>query len=415
MNGGPARVEGGPDAVREVREVREAQELQAAQEVQEVQALRGTRRPPSSVGLEDVSKQYDGATAVDRLTLGAAPGEFVVLLGPSGCGKTTVLRLVAGLEKPSSGVIRIGDRIVNDVDPKDRDVAMVFQSYALYPHMSVARNVEFPLRARSVPHDERRALVAQVAKSLRLTELLERKPAQLSGGQRQRVALARAIVRRPSVFLMDEPLSNLDAQLRVEMRAEIAELHATLGVTVLYVTHDQVEAMTIGERIAVMDRGRLQQFGSPDEVHDRPQNAFVAGFIGSPPMNIVRGRPTDDQGVMAVEVRGGRILLEGPESAAVRRSGLEAVLLGVRPEALTASREPPAPSDSGRGALKGVVSLVERAGHEEHIACRLEDGQLVWVRGRPGEASVRTGDALTLRLTGAVHLFEPDSGSRIDT
>ena len=233
-------------------------------------ALPLERGAASSVALEGITKSYGPVTAIRDLTLEARAGEFLVLLGPSGCGKTTALRLVAGLEDPTSGTVRIGGRVVNDVDAKDRDVAMVFQSYALYPHLSVGRNIEFPLRARQVPASQRRQLVATVAESLRLEQLLDRKPAQLSGGQRQRVALARAIVRRPRAFLMDEPLSNLDAQLRVQMRAELVELHTRVDITILYVTHDQVEAMTMGQRIAILNEGVLQQLDTPEAVYRLP-------------------------------------------------------------------------------------------------------------------------------------------------
>src|SRR5712691_6830365 len=242
------------------------------------------------VAIRGVSKRFGDVTAVDDFTLEVADEEFLVLLGPSGCGKSTALRIIAGLEEPTAGTIEIGDRLVNDVEAKDRDVAMVFQSYALYPHMTVRRNVEFPLKTRRVPTAERNRLVQEAAGILGLEDLLERKPAQLSGGQRQRVALARAIVRRPQAFLMDEPLSNLDAKLRVQTRAELVELQRRLSATIVYVTHDQVEAMTMGHRIAVLDAGVLQQVGPPQEVYARPANLFVAQFIGSPPMNTVEGR-----------------------------------------------------------------------------------------------------------------------------
>jgi len=363
--------------------------------------------PPaaSSVALQSVSKYFGEVSAVSDLTLEAQAGEFLALLGPSGCGKSTVLRLVAGLETPSAGIIRIGDEEVNDVDPKDRDVAMVFQTYALYPHLSVARNIEFPLRSRRVPVAERKRLVAEVALSLRLDELLDRKPVQLSGGQRQRVALARAIVRRPRVFLMDEPLSNLDAQLRVEMRAELVELHARLGITIMYVTHDQIEAMTMGHRIAIMNNGVLQQVDTPQVVHDRPANAFVAGFIGSPPMNILRGRVVQSGDEALVDVPGGRLLLSPAHASALRRLGLTETVVGVRPEALAID---PA------GTIAATVSLVESLGHEQHIACRLPDGRLVMVRLGRDQVLIHTGDSVTLTATGALHLFDPSTGDRID-
>jgi len=267
------------------------------------------------VALERVTKSFGDVTAVDDLSLDIADREFLVLLGPSGCGKSTALRMIAGLEDPTDGVIRIGDQIVNDVDPKDRDVAMVFQSYALYPHMTVRRNIEFPLRTRSISADERSKLVLEAARVLGLDDLLARKPGQLSGGQRQRVALARAIVRRPEAFLMDEPLSNLDAKLRVATRAELVELHRRLETTVVYVTHDQVEAMTMATRIAILDRGRLQQVAPPQEVYDRPANLFVAAFIGSPPMNTVTGTVIGEPGAPRLRVPGAELALPPPPTS----------------------------------------------------------------------------------------------------
>jgi multiple sugar transport system ATP-binding protein len=381
-------------------------------------------RPPEraaalSLELEGVSKYYDNVAAVKELTLEARAGEFLVLLGPSGCGKTTVLRLVAGLEDPDTGVVRIGGQVVNDVDPKDRDVAMVFQSYALYPHLSVARNIEFPLRSRQVPATERRRLVEDVAKSLRLEELLDRKPAQLSGGQRQRVALARAIVRRPKAFLMDEPLSNLDAQLRVEMRAELVELHARLGITILYVTHDQVEAMTMGDRVAILDHGEVQQVDTPTVVHDRPANSFVAGFIGNPPMNILRGPLSSEGTTLYVQFPDGRLPLAPPFASAARRLGLEELILGIRPEDVNVVGTEGAdgkgrPTGNVRGRLQAVVSLIEIVGHEQRVACRLRGGELLWVRMATGSVPLRTGEHVTLEPNETIHLFDPATTARID-
>ncbi len=241
----------------------------------------------ATVTFEHVNKQYGDFLAVNDLNLEIGDGEFMVLVGPSGCGKTTSLRMIAGLEEITSGTLRIGDRVVNDVPPKDRDIAMVFQSYALYPHMSVRENLAFGLKLRKVPKPEIERRVNEAAETIQLQKLLDRKPKELSGGQRQRVALGRAIVREPAVFLMDEPLSNLDAKLRVQTRAEIARLHQRLETTMVYVTHDQVEAMTMGTRIAVMNEGLLQQVGTPQKLYDEPINRFVAGFIGSPSMNFV--------------------------------------------------------------------------------------------------------------------------------
>ncbi|MEM6774396.1 MAG: ABC transporter ATP-binding protein, partial [Pseudomonadota bacterium] len=243
----------------------------------------------AGVSFSGVRKDYGDFRAVEGLDLEIHEGEFVALLGPSGCGKTTTLRMLAGLEFPSSGEIRIGERVVNDLPPGERDIAMVFQSYALYPHMTVARNIEYPLKKRGVPGPERRARVAEAAQMLQLTALMDRKPRELSGGQQQRVALGRALVRDPQVFLLDEPLSNLDAKLRGYMRAELIELHRRLGRTMVYVTHDQLEAMTMADRIAVMLSGRLQQFAPPQEVYRAPANRFVAGFIGMPSMNLIDG------------------------------------------------------------------------------------------------------------------------------
>ncbi len=359
---------------------------------------------PSSVELVGVTKYFGDVEAVHDITLDARAGEFLVLLGPSGCGKSTVLRMVAGLETPSAGTIRIGDRVVNKVVTKDRDVAMVFQSYALYPHLSVRKNIEFPLRSRHVAAHEMAGLVDGVAESLQLSGLLGRKPAELSGGQRQRVAQARALVRRPKVFLMDEPLSNLDAQLRVEMRAELVELHSRLGVTILYVTHDQVEAMTMGKRIAILKDGALQQLDEPAVVHDAPANAFVAGFIGSPPMNILRGPVRPAAGGLAVEVSGGSVPLAPEDTATVRRQDLETLVIGIRPEELRPDPE---------GCLRATVSLVESVGRDQHITCRFPDGELVIVDvGRSG-SGFETGDPVRLVPTGAVHLFDPGTGVRL--
>ncbi len=363
----------------------------------------GATEPASSVALVGVSKSFGDVTAVDDLTLEVAAGEFMVLLGPSGCGKSTALRIVAGLEEPTSGTVRIGDRVVDEVEAKDRDVAMVFQNYALYPHLTVRRNIEFPLRSRGVPARDRSSMVAATARSLQLDDLLDRKPAQLSGGQRQRVALARALIRRPRVFLMDEPLSNLDARLRTEMRAELAELHSRLGVTVLYVTHDQVEAMTMGDRIAIMRGGVLQQVDTPQAVHDRPANAFVAAFVGSPPMNILPGRVGGEGGALSVE--GGFIPLTPRAGRLLSDRGLREVTAGIRPEHLVVDQT---------GTLEATVSVAEFLGHELHLGCRLPGGRLVTVRVPGTGGSWRTGDTVRLAVVGDPHLFDPSDGARID-
>ena len=338
------------------------------------------------VVLDHVTKKFGDVVAVDDLTLEIADREFLVLLGPSGCGKSTALRMIAGLEEPTEGDIVIGHDVVTDVEPKDRDVAMVFQSYALYPHMSVARNIEFPLRSRKIPATERQRLVTEAAAALDLEPYLDRKPAQLSGGQRQRVALARAIVRQPKAFLMDEPLSNLDAKLRVQTRAELIELQRRLEATVIYVTHDQVEAMTMGHRIAIMNNGVLQQVGPPQEVYERPANLFVAGFIGNPPMNTFP--------VAAV-----------PELAAQlpNTEGHEFVI-GVRPEHFAL----------GAGSIPVSVAAIESLGHERHVACRLNNGTFVLARQGAHETGVEVGSETTLQPTpGQLHLFDAATGARV--
>jgi ABC-type sugar transport system ATPase subunit len=356
----------------------------------------------ASVELEGIEKRFGSTVALEAIDLSAAAGEFLVLLGPSGCGKSTLLRIIAGLETPSAGRVRIGGTDVTTVEPRDRDIAMVFQNYALYPHLSVRRNIEFPLKARHVEAEERHRVAEEAATSLQLGELLERKPSQLSGGQRQRVALARAIVRHPRAFLMDEPLSNLDARLRVEMRAELVDLHLRTGTTVIYVTHDQVEAMTMGDRIAVMSNGVLRQLGPPQHVHDRPADVFVAGFIGSPPMNLMAGEvvASSTGGPPSAAVSGGTVPLRGYEP------GMK-VTVGVRPEQLAVVAD---------GTLEATVSLVESLGHERHLACRMSDGSLVIVRQGGSEPVTAVGTPVRLAVVdGAqVHVFDRESGKRID-
>ena len=283
----------------------------------------------AGITFEGVTKQFpDGTVAVDNISLDVPDGEFMILVGPSGCGKTTALRMVAGLEEITSGEIVIGDRVVNDLEPKERDVAMVFQNYALYPHMTVRDNIAFPLKMQRVSKAEIASRVADATRLLGLDELLARKPRELSGGQRQRVAMGRAIVRHPQAFLMDEPLSNLDAKLRVQMRAELVNLHRRLGVTTLYVTHDQTEAMTLGTRVAVLRKGIIQQVDAPQRLYHRPANTFVAGFIGSPPMNFAEG--TLSGGVARGRARFASSCPDGVKSRLDRREG--AVMAGLRPE-----------------------------------------------------------------------------------
>jgi ABC-type sugar transport system ATPase subunit len=356
------------------------------------------------VDLEGVTKRFGDVVAVDNLTLTAEDEEFLVLLGPSGCGKSTALRIIAGLDEPTAGTVRIGARVVNDVEAKDRDVSMVFQTYALCPHMTVRRNIEFPLKSRGVPRDDRASLVAEAARGLGLEGLLDRKPAQLSGGQRQRVALARAIVRRPEAFLMDEPLSNLDAKLRVQTRAELIELHRRLAVTVVYVTHDQVEAMTMGDRIAIMDHGVLQQVGPPQAVYDQPANLFIAGFIGSPSMNTVPARVASDGDGIAVELPGARVPLPPAIGAGVARAGIADVVLGVRPENVRIDG----------GPLPATVMVVESLGHERHVVCRLDDGTMVIVRQLSSDPGCADGSTVHLTLSAEhLHVFDAATGERV--
>jgi multiple sugar transport system ATP-binding protein len=320
----------------------------------------------AEIVLDDVWKVYpDGTNAVQSLNLAIRDKEFIVLVGPSGCGKTTALRMVAGLEEISKGSVRIGDRVVNDVPPKERDIAMVFQNYALYPHMSVFDNMAFGLKLQKVPKDEIRSRVRDAAGILGLDELLERKPAALSGGQRQRVAMGRAIVRHPQAFLMDEPLSNLDAKLRVQMRSEIARIQHDLGVTTIYVTHDQTEAMTMGDRVAVLRKGELQQVDTPQALYEHPVNLFVAGFIGSPAMNLFDATLTDDGSGLAVEFGGFRLAVPAEvlaTRAALRSYAGRTIVLGIRPEDMEdASLATDAPADR---RISSTVELREALGSD---------------------------------------------------
>jgi multiple sugar transport system ATP-binding protein len=348
------------------------------------------------VRLSGIEKRFGAFTALHRLDLEVADGEFLVLLGPSGCGKTTTMRMVAGLEEPSAGEIRIGERVVNDVLPKDRDVAMVFQNYGLYPHMTVAENIGYPLKVRGVGRAERERRVREAAEKVELGPLLARRPRELSGGQRQRVALARAIIRTPTVFLMDEPLSNLDAKLRVTMRAEIKHLQGELGVTTIYVTHDQIEAMTLAHRVAVMNAGRIMQLGTPEEIYDRPADLFVAGFIGSPPMNLIPG--TAEPGRFH---RPGGAPLALPCLAARGE-----VVLGARPEDLAVT----AP---GAGDLEGEVYATELTGEAVLVTATLPGGVRVIARTDRGWRAP-DGTRIGLRLDRSrLHVFDCADGRRI--
>jgi ABC-type sugar transport system ATPase subunit len=345
----------------------------------------------ADVVFSKVRKTFGAFTAVESLDLAISSGEFVSLLGPSGCGKTTTLRMLAGLEFPTSGEIRIGERVVNDLPPGQRDIAMVFQSYALYPHMSVAGNIAYPLKKRGVAKAERQAAVAKTAEMLHLTPLLARKPRQLSGGQQQRVALGRALVRDPKVFLLDEPLSNLDAKLRSYMRAELVELHQRLGRTMVYVTHDQLEAMTMSDRIAILEGGRLQQFAPPQEVYRQPANRFVAGFIGTPGMNLIDGDLSRAGDGWQFDAPGLRLGV-GPLIGSAQPGP---ACLGLRPEDVRL----------GEGPVTGIVTLVEQTGHENIVVARIGDDLRLTGRA-PAERIWKPGETLRLTLDAArAHVF----------
>jgi multiple sugar transport system ATP-binding protein len=395
----------------------------------------------AGVTFEGVGKVYpDGTRAVSDVDLEIEDGEFMVLVGPSGCGKTTALRMVAGLEDISEGVVRIGDRVVNHVPSRDRDIAMVFQSYALYPHLTVYDNIAFGLKLRKEKKSEIDSRVQEAARVLGLEPFLKRKPRALSGGQRQRVAMGRAIVRRPQAFLMDEPLSNLDAKLRVQTRAEIAKLQDDLGTTTIYVTHDQIEAMTMGDRVAVMRKGELQQVAPPQELYDRPVNLFVGGFIGSPAMNMVEATLAKSNGGFAVEAGGQRIVLD--QELISSRPALPAyegkmVVLGIRPEELEdAALVSDAPSDR---RLKGKMELTEAlgseimahftvdappaltedvkelaldVGDERAVSDEAESKQHTTMVGRfDPRSKVKEGETVEVAVdTRGLHFFDPDSG-----
>jgi multiple sugar transport system ATP-binding protein len=354
----------------------------------------------AAITCKQLSKRYNAVTVLDGLDLEIRDTEFLVLLGPSGCGKTTTLNLIAGLEELSGGEIWFGDRLMNDVPPHKREIAMVFQSYALYPQKTIFENIAFGLRLRRLPDDEVRRLVADVAERLEITHLLQRRPSELSGGQRQRVALGRAIVRRPSAFLMDEPLSNLDTALRLSMRVLIKRLHQSMATTFVYVTHDQGEAMSLADRIVVMRDGQIQQIGAPNEIYSKPRNVFVASFLGSPQINLIEGQLKDNAGGTSF-VRGGiRVALDQPALAG--HSGRE-VLLGVRPEDL---RVVPG------GELAATVELVSPQGSEQFVNTRI-DGVEIMLR-LDNHQKVATGDMLSLGIDRTLlHLFDRKTGKSL--
>ncbi|HET8655458.1 MAG TPA: sn-glycerol-3-phosphate ABC transporter ATP-binding protein UgpC [Longimicrobiaceae bacterium] len=361
----------------------------------------------SSLSLEGVRKVYDnGFVAVPGLDLEVADGELVVLVGPSGCGKSTTLRMIAGLESITDGRLSIGGRVVNDVPPKDRDIAMVFQSYALYPHMSVFENLAFALKLRKTPKAEIARRVTRAAEILQLGAVLDRRPRQLSGGQRQRVALGRAIVREPQLFLFDEPLSNLDAKLRVEMRREILRLHRRLGATSVYVTHDQTEAMTLGDRIVVMRDGVVQQADTPLNVYARPANRFVAGFIGSPAMNFLPGRV---EGAL-FRSEAGNVTVPLPDAAVRRLGGAGAVVAGIRPEDV--GLEDGGEVARGPAGAEFVVDVVEPMGGESHVYARAGEHEVV--ARTASRALPRPGQPVRLSFPAErLHFFDASTGATL--
>jgi multiple sugar transport system ATP-binding protein len=369
--------------------------------------LQGEAEQVARVVLKNLIKRFGNVTAVNAMNLEVNDKEFLVLLGPSGCGKTTALRCIAGLETPEEGEIYIGDKMVNDLDPKQRNIAMVFQSYALYPHMTVFKNMAFPLENMKLPPEEIKDRVQKTAKLLKVETLLDRKPKQLSGGQRQRVALGRAIVRDPTVFLMDEPLSNLDAKLRVYMRAELKKLQKELGVTTVYVTHDQVEAMTMGDKVAIMNEGILQQVGTPDDIYTRPANMFVAGFIGSPPTNffdcnLLGGEPCS--------LDSGEFTYPLPEDVAkaARKCTSETCVMGVRPQDILVYRSP----KQKKNLIKAMLDVVEPRGDMAILDFKVGNYMVKAVVSPDFEANV--GDELWLEIpTSKVHVFDKQTGKTL--
>ncbi len=393
----------------------------------------------ATISLENVAKTYpNGVEVIQDLSLDVGDGEFMVLVGPSGCGKTTALRMVAGLERITKGVVRIGGRVVNDVSPKDRDIAMVFQNYALYPHMTVEENIGFSLKLRRLPRNDIKQKVRETIELLGLTDCVNRKPLQLSGGQRQRVAMGRAIVREPCAFLMDEPLSNLDAKLRVQMRSEVTRIQRQVGVATLYVTHDQVEAMTMGDRVAVLRAGSLQQCDSPKAIYDHPANIFVASFMGAPPMNLFEGF----MGEGARSVKVGNEVINLPDEVSSKNSELrkwsnKMVVVGVRPEDLSMESKSVVASGAESGTLRGEVVIVEELGFEQLIHFAIDaqvvasesdlqsEDELGHLGGGAGgsECIARVDARIELKagqrvefgiVARALHFFDPVGGSAIE-
>ena len=370
----------------------------------------------AKVSLKNVYKRYEGGfVAVSDFNLEIDDKEFIILVGPSGCGKSTTLRMIAGLEEITDGEIYIGDKLVNDVPPKDRDIAMVFQNYALYPHMTVFDNMAFGLKLRKIPKDEIKRRVEEAAKILEISHLLERKPKALSGGQRQRVALGRAIVRNPKVFLMDEPLSNLDAKLRVQMRVEITKLHQRLATTIIYVTHDQTEAMTMGTRIVVMKDGVVQQVDDPTQIYQHPVNTFVAGFIGMPPMNFIDSELSEDNGRLYVKFAGTRLALPNDKYYIdkVRAYIGKPVMLGLRPETISDAREEVEKGRETHSTFEANVDVLERLGAETYLYVSVDNENLV-ARVDPTTSATKVNDQIELVVsTDRVVLFDKETEKTI--
>ena len=350
--------------------------------------------------LKDLRKEFGSVVAVNDLDLEIEHGEFVSLLGPSGCGKTTTLLMVAGIYKPTSGYIYFGDRIVNDLPPKDRNIGMVFQSYALYPHMTVLQNITFPLELKKLPRNERMERARKVAEMMQISDLMDRKPAQLSGGQQQRVALCRALAKEPDILLFDEPLSNLDAKLRVSMRGEIKRLQKDLGITAIYVTHDQVEAMTMADRIAVMKQGHLQAFMTPDDIYNHPPNLFVAEFIGNPPMNFLNATLQSEGDGLVVAGDGFSLRLPDATAALLReRNAPQQVLLGIRPEDVYLDPQ---------GDVQAEIYMIEPLGRDDLLDCRVGGSRLQVLAPSSFEGDI--GDQVTLRFDmEKLQLFDPQT------
>jgi multiple sugar transport system ATP-binding protein len=362
----------------------------------------------ATINVEGVTKSFNGKTAVRDVDLEVEDGQFMIIVGPSGCGKTTTLRMLAGFERPTQGNVRIGGKVVNDVPPKDRDIAMVFQNYALLPHLTVAKNLSFGMRIRREPRKTIEREVAAIAEMLGIGALLDRKPAQLSGGERQRVALGRALLRKPQAFLLDEPLSNLDAALRAQMRFELKRIHEIFPITTVYVTHDQVEAMTMADQIALMDHGRLQQVAPPERLYSEPSNAFVAGFIGSPKINLIPATVLRGEGGAMLSCLSCRIPVNGDLGSVLERMDGDAVTVGLRPEEIQ-----PCPAGStGLPAVQGVVEIIEPLGSETHVSVRV--GPETLICRFPPRSGLEVGATINVQFDPQqMKVFDAASGLRL--